>query len=168
MIGDRPPIIVLEVVTSKELEEAATSLRDAGYRLVEQLDEVPLRPKRVVCRAVIADAPDAAAAVLAASWGAGLLIGIGGLDPALRERLLDDLGRIGPLTRAAPGSGKTLHPQAAQLLDLLEAGHTLGAAARRAFLSRRTADRRLAEARGALGARTTAEAIVRWVGLRNR
>jgi DNA-binding NarL/FixJ family response regulator len=47
------------------------------------------------------------------------------------------------------------------LLGQLLGGATLGQAARALHLSRRTADRRLAAARAALEARTTAEALRR-------
>jgi DNA-binding CsgD family transcriptional regulator len=45
------------------------------------------------------------------------------------------------------------------LLELLLTGATIGEAARRLHISRRTADRRLAAARRALDAGTTAEAL---------
>jgi DNA-binding NarL/FixJ family response regulator len=48
-----------------------------------------------------------------------------------------------------------------RLLELLGRGLSVSEAARRPHLSRRTAERRLAEARGALGAATNAEAVVR-------
>ena len=54
-----------------------------------------------------------------------------------------------------------LTPDARALLALLSEGFTLGAASARLGISRRTADRRLAEARRALGAERTAEAVAR-------
>jgi DNA-binding CsgD family transcriptional regulator len=48
-----------------------------------------------------------------------------------------------------------------QLLQLLCEGLSLAEAAERLHLSQRTAERRLAEARAALGAATTAEAVLR-------
>jgi DNA-binding NarL/FixJ family response regulator len=48
-----------------------------------------------------------------------------------------------------------------RLLELLGRGLSVSEAARRLHLSRRTAERRLAEARGALGAATNAEAVAR-------
>lgn len=167
MTGDRPPLVVLDVSTLADLEEPAVSLRAAGWQLVDRLDEVPLRIERVVCRAVIVDARGAAAAVLAASWGAGLLVGVGALGPSIRERLVDDLERIGPVVRSLPTADPRVHPEAARLLDVLAAGRTLGEAARAAYLSRRTADRRLAEAKRELGAASSAEAIALWVKRRD-
>lgn len=51
-----------------------------------------------------------------------------------------------------------------RLLALLGRGFTVREAARRLHLSRRTADRRLADARAALGAATNAEAVLRAQG----
>jgi DNA-binding CsgD family transcriptional regulator len=48
-----------------------------------------------------------------------------------------------------------------ELLELLAAGLSVAEAAARSHLSPRTAERRLAEARAALGAATNAEAVVR-------
>ena len=57
-------------------------------------------------------------------------------------------------------------PTSGRVIDLLTEGMTVEKAARRLFISRRTADRRLAEARIALGARTTTEAVARLLRLR--
>jgi DNA-binding NarL/FixJ family response regulator len=51
-----------------------------------------------------------------------------------------------------------------RLLELLGRGLSVGEAATRLHLSRRTAERRLAEARAALGAATNAEAVLRAQG----
>ena len=53
-----------------------------------------------------------------------------------------------------------LDEQQRRLLNLLAEGFSVAAAARRLYLSRRTADRRLAAARAALGVRSNAEAVV--------
>lgn len=164
----RPPIVVLDAATWDELAVPADSLRARGWLVVDRLDALPLRVDRLVCRALIVDEPAAASAVLAASWGAGLLVGIGNAEPSMRERLLDDLGRIGPLVRGLPLAAPAVHPEAATLLDLLAAGHTLGEAAREAYLSRRTADRRLAEAKRQFGVSSLPEAIARWVSTRRQ
>ena len=52
------------------------------------------------------------------------------------------------------------------LLELLAGGSTLGDAATKLDLPRRTADRRLADARAKLGVETTAEAIISFARLR--
>jgi DNA-binding NarL/FixJ family response regulator len=110
------------------------------------------------------DAGDAAEALLAAVGGASVVV------HALAERdvidrLVDDLRRLGPVDHrtgeSEPRPGLT--PDERRLLDALAAGKTLGAAAAELHLSRRTADRRLASARGKLGVATTAEAVVAYV-----
>lgn len=165
-MGERPPIVVLDVATWDALMAPADSLRARGWEVIDRLENPPLRLDRLVCRALIPDEATAASAVLAASWGAGLLIGIGGAEPSTRERLLDDLERIAPLVRELPSAGPEVHPDAAGLLNLLAAGWTLGHAAREMHLSRRTADRRLAEAKHQLGASSNPELIARWVRAR--
>ena len=63
----------------------------------------------------------------------------------------------GPTGREVPG----IHDDARSILARIAAGRTLGAIAGELGLSRRTADRRLAEARAALGAQRTTEAVAR-------
>jgi len=78
-----------------------------------------------------------------------------------------------PSSRIFDGSGTSRSPtnrlrihlsdideEQRRLLDLLAKGLSVTAASRRLFLSRRTADRRLARARAMLGVRSNAEAIV--------
>jgi len=77
------------------------------------------------------------------------------------DRLVDDLRRLGPVDHrvVVATSGTSITPQARALLGLLAEGLTLGEAAASLGLSRRTADRRIADARRALGAERTTEAI---------
>jgi DNA-binding CsgD family transcriptional regulator len=76
------------------------------------------------------------------------------------DQLCDDLRRLGDLDhRVGPSPVPGLSLEQRALLAQLLAGATLGQAARTLHLSRRTADRRLAAARTALGARSTAEAL---------
>jgi DNA-binding NarL/FixJ family response regulator len=66
---------------------------------------------------------------------------------------------------ANSGDGeRVLDEEQQQLLSLLAEGLTVREAATRLHLSRRTAERRLAEARAALGAATNAEAVLRAQG----
>jgi DNA-binding CsgD family transcriptional regulator len=113
----------------------------------------------------VADAPAAAQAVLAALRGADLVV----LATAQREvidQLCDDLRHLGELDHrvgASAGLAPVLSVLSADeraLLAQLIGGASLGEAARVLHLSRRTADRRLAAARRALGAATTSEALV--------
>lgn len=118
-------------------------------------------PAAAVRVGVVADAASAAAAVLAAVHGYNLVVMATG-DRAVTDQLCDDLRRLGHLDHVVgndPGA-PVLSVEERELLAHLVAGANLGEAARRLHLSRRTADRRLASARRALGARTTSEAVV--------
>ena len=61
----------------------------------------------------------------------------------------------------AARAASAIEPDARALIGRIAAGDTLGEAARALHLSRRTADRRLAQARRALGAERTVVAIAR-------
>jgi DNA-binding CsgD family transcriptional regulator len=118
----------------------------------------------------VRDEADAGAVVLAALDGAAVTVD-SATDPALVERIQDDLRRLGRVdaVRLEPVAlAAELTPEGLRLLGLLVEGLSLGEAAGSLHLSRRTADRRLAAARRALGAATTAEALVtiqrRWLG----
>jgi len=100
--------------------------------------------------------------VLAALAGASLTVE-SGADPALVERIQGDLRRLGrddAMTLQAPVAAPELSPDGVGLLGRLAEGMSLGEAAVSLHLSRRTADRRLAEARVTLGVATTAEALL--------
>lgn len=169
----RPPLVVLDAAGGEELDAAAERLRSAGWRITDDLRNPPLDLTRTVVRGIV-DGPDAAeAAVLVAAWGGGVLLGFGTLDAEVRHRLLDDLDRIGEVERwsvsvAPDGGNGTDDGEGIRLLDLLAAGRTLGQAARELHLSRRTADRRLAAARAALGADSTTAAIAALARMRAR
>ena len=106
----------------------------------------------------VADEEDVGAAVAAVLAGAGLVADARGLGAAAHVALCDDLRRLGDL-RVVDEDEPAV--EAAALLDLLASGRSLGDAAALLHLSRRSADRRLAEARAALGAATTAQAVAR-------
>ncbi|GAA2691526.1 MULTISPECIES: LuxR family transcriptional regulator [Actinoplanes] len=107
-------------------------------------------------------------AVLAAARGTGIVAVCDAESPAGRA-LVDDLGRIGPVRRGAdaPETGgdpvASLIPEQRALLDRLAAGDTIAAAAAAEFLSLRTANRRIAEARTLFGVRTTREAVLAYL-----
>lgn len=108
----------------------------------------------------VAERADAARAVLAAVAGADLVITAAGPREVV-DQLCEDLRRLGRLEHRVGGApGAPLAPEERALLALLLTGASLGEAARRLHVSRRTADRRLAGARRALGARSTSEALV--------
>ena len=136
---------------------------------VHELERQGLRPVHgwrqdasVVCIGEVADAADAAEALLAVVAGSGLVVHARA-DRTVIDRLVDDLRRFGPVDHRTtePEPSPALTPDERRLLDRLAGGQTLGQAAADLNLSRRTADRRLASARKKLGAATTAEAIVR-------
>ncbi len=81
------------------------------------------------------------------------------------HRFLEDLAKLGPVARTTPAL-PTFTPEQEQLLELLSHGVTLTAAATELAVSRRTANRLLADVRARLGVRSTAEAVRRWVEVR--
>ena len=114
---------------------------------------------------VVATPTDAADAVLAALAGAGLIVTTSADRPTV-DRLIDDLRHLGRVDHRivsdSPVAGvASLQPEARAILGLLADGLSLGEAADALGLARRTADRRLAEARRALGVERTTEAIAR-------
>lgn len=159
MTARRAPLIVVDAAES--LDATADRLRSDGWRIADDLRAPPLDLARTVIRGVI-DRPELAeAAVLVAAWGGGLLVAVDGLAEHARHRLLDDLHRIGPVDRSAavPLATDPAENDGLRLLDLIAEGRSLGEAARELNMSRRTADRRLAAARAALGVGSTAAAI---------
>jgi DNA-binding CsgD family transcriptional regulator len=110
------------------------------------------------------DTETAALAVLAAARGAGVVAICDPESPAGRA-LVDDLGRIGTVQRGTDGADPvaSLIPEQRALLDRLAAGDTIAAAAAAEFLSLRTANRRIAEARTLFGVRTTREAVLAYL-----
>lgn len=105
---------------------------------------------------------DMAAVVVAAADGPVVVVVPS--EGALLDTVVADLRRLGRVSirRSGPAEGHPppdLDEDAQELLDLLARGCTLGEAAERLHLSRRTADRRLAAARRVLGAATTAQAV---------
>jgi DNA-binding CsgD family transcriptional regulator len=102
------------------------------------------------------------AAVLAAVRGADLVVTATAKRDVI-DQLCDDLRRLGTVehrVEAAVRPAVTLSADERALLAALLGGASLGEAAAALHLSRRTADRRLATARRALGASSTAEALV--------
>lgn len=118
---------------------------------------------RVLCTGEVATSEDAAAAVLAAARGAGV-VAHAGEDGELVERFYEDLCRFGSVEYVSPrestSASSVLDDEQGRLLQLLGEGFRLGDAAHELHISRRTADRRLAAARRALAVSTTAEAVV--------
>ncbi len=156
------PLIVLEG-RAGAAEEAAAGFRAAGWEIVAGLRTPAPRGRRIVRTGVVADLAGAADAILAVLDGAGLIVDASA-DRDVIDRFVDDLRRVGPVEHrdaTADRQPSALEDDARSLLALLADGYSLGEAAAELGLSRRTADRRLAAIRSALGADRTAEALVK-------
>ena len=159
------PVVVLEAGPAAAAVEARVRRRlaDDGWRLVDGFDARPALA-RVVLAGTVASPGDAAAALTAAIDGFGLLVLAGPLPRGDLDRLVDDLRRLGPVEVHDGSAPAAVDEDAGEaeglrILALLAEGHTLGDAADQLGISRRTADRRLAAARGTLGVTRTTEAI---------
>jgi DNA-binding NarL/FixJ family response regulator len=158
---DRLPLVVLEGSPGAG-EREATRLRAAGFTIVGGFRTAVHRGVPVVRLGSVGGAVEAADALLAAIDGAGLIVDATA-DRATIDRLVDDLRRLGPVDHriGEPDPAPTLEPETRAILGLLAEGHSLGEAAALLGLARRTADRRLAAARRALGVVRTTEAMAR-------
>lgn len=149
------PLVVVEA-SPHAVADARREIESAGWRVVDGWRGEP----GVVCAGTVEDAAGAAEALIAALGGAGVLVEARA-ERELVDRLVDDLRRLGRVEHRTGEPDRTvLTHEERELLALLAEGVTVGEAARRLSVSRRTADRRLATARTKLGVATTAEAIV--------
>jgi DNA-binding NarL/FixJ family response regulator len=144
----------------EELKREGWTPRD-GFSLRERAWTV--RGLRLICVGTVSGPGDAAAALLAAARGAGVAATVKA-DRATEEHLFEDLSRIGPVTirRESHDPHPQLTREQRELLTLLVGGASPDEAASALSYSRRTVERRLAEARAALGARTNTEALLRF------
>ena len=157
----------------RRLARAGWTTRE-GFAITEQ--QWDLADARIALYGRVPDADTAELALLAAARGAGV-VAIADTATKVGRALLADLGRIGPVTTdpdaepttepgTGPGGGPQLAPEQRALLERLANGETIAAAAAAEFLSLRTANRRIAEARDVLGVRTTREAVLAYLKLR--
>ncbi len=150
--------IVIESGSPEAFDRACAELASVGLPVTATFDRA--RPGRV-CAGHVTDNQTAQQAVLAALAGAHLVVATSAPRQVI-DMLCDDLRRLGTLDHrvgdARPVAPR-LGPTERALIERLLAGDSLGQAALALHLSRRTADRRLAAARHALGATTTAEAL---------
>jgi hypothetical protein len=157
----------------RRLARAGWSTRE-GFALPESTWDVT--DARLVLFGRVGDADNAELAVFAAARGAGV-VAIADVATDVGRALLADLTRIGPVSTdpdaplegeadEASSSGPQLLPEQRALLERLANGETIAAAAAAEFLSLRTANRRIAEAREVLGVRTTREAVLAYLRLR--
>jgi DNA-binding NarL/FixJ family response regulator len=177
-VSDDPPRYVLGSASDasgvlRRLARAGWHTRE-GFALTDSGWDV--RAARLVLFGRITDVDTAELALLAAARGAGV-VAITDTGTDTGRALLADLARIGPVVTdsdADPaatggphaGGGPQLAPEQRALLERLANGETIAAAAQAEFLSLRTANRRIAEAREVLGVRTTREAVLAYLRLR--
>jgi hypothetical protein len=167
--GGGVPFVVVGL--GADLAQPAAELGRRGWRvhrgLVPPDEPWDLGPARVVVVGPLPDLAAAQAALLCAVRGAGLVVG---LDPAApwAAGFRADLRSLAPAAPPAPEPADPLTADQRDMLELLAAGNSIAHAARLRFLSLRTANRRVAEAREALGVATTREAVLAYVRLRDR
>lgn len=155
------PLVVVEG-PPEAYEAAIGELRAEGWVVTAGFATSGIRDRRSVRTGVVHGQRDAEAALLAALEGSGVVVHALGQRPVI-DRLVDDLRRLGPVIHRVGPAAPTedLSPDAMAILGLLAEGHSLGEAASILGLARRTADRRLGDARKALGVERTTEAIAR-------
>jgi DNA-binding NarL/FixJ family response regulator len=167
------------VSTTSEASSALRRLVRAGWRTREGF-ALPdpawdVSEARLVLYGRVFDVDTAQLAVHAAARGAGV-VAIADEASDVGRALLGDLRRLGPVARdpdlepaaslpieATVPAGPPLLPEQRALLDRLANGETIAAAAAAEYLSLRTANRRIAQARDALGVRTTREAVLSYL-----
>jgi DNA-binding NarL/FixJ family response regulator len=154
------PLIVVE--GPEELLGTVLSQLQSESWIVVRGWTVPPRSAKVVCTGVVSSEEDAARALLAAVAGAGLAVSAQAPREVI-DRLCDDLRRFGRVDHRVHQQERAsvLTREEEGLVRLMLDGFSLGDAARRLHLSRRTADRRMASIRAKLGASSSAEALLR-------
>lgn len=159
-MGEAPLI----VVSNAAVMEACVDRLERSGVVIRRRWEPGTAPAstELVCAGQVDTVRDAEAALLAALGGAGIVAVLPD-DDALSASFFEDLRRLGDVEVADESPQNPLErldEEQRRLLDLLAKGLSVTAASRRLFLSRRTADRRLAQARAMLGVRSNAEAII--------
>ncbi|NUS73698.1 MAG: LuxR family transcriptional regulator [Corynebacteriales bacterium] len=161
------PLVLVR--TPETVPGLARRLAREGWNVREGF-VVPAQPwdlarQRLVLVGAARNTDECAAAVLAAARGAGVVVFAA--DNTTMMTLHADLARVGPVTvdeLPEPDSdGLPITDEQRALLERLANGESISVAANAEFLSLRTANRRLAQARVALGVRTTREAVLTYV-----
>jgi DNA-binding CsgD family transcriptional regulator len=156
-----PPVVVIEG-PDDAFARAVAEASAAGWRVLHGFDGQAPAGNHVVRAGAVTSAEDAAGALLAVLGGAGAVVH-GQAPREVIDPLLDDLRHVGPVEhrRRLEPSPPILDPDQLEILRMLGEGRRLGDAANALGLSRRTADRRLAGARLALGTERTVEAVAK-------
>jgi DNA-binding CsgD family transcriptional regulator len=157
------------VATTADAETVLRRLRRDGWVLREGF-ALPdpawdVTATKLVLHGRITEPDTLQLAVLAAARGAGV-VAVCDPETPVGRALVDDLNRLGPVHLGPGEAGAAvadLIPEQRALLDRLAAGDTIAAAAAAEFLSLRTANRRIAEARALFGVRTTREAVLAYL-----
>ncbi len=150
----QPPRILLD--TAAKQAAAEDVLRRAGWTIRRGWSG----GRGEVRSGVVSDVEDAGALLRWVLDGGGVVALVAA--PALRAALHDDLRHLGGVHTwedACRRPGVLVHHEGAALLELIAQGLSVGESARRAHVSLRTAERRLAAARRVLGAASTEEAV---------
>jgi DNA-binding CsgD family transcriptional regulator len=188
-------VVAVGVVADRDAAEAALLCAVRGAGLVVTLDQARswapgflhdlarLEPARAIPTGAGAGTGPAAGTGAAAETGATAGVAAApGAEPAAAGAGTGPPDGAGPeaaADRPPPGTARpggapggsaaaALTAEQCDLLDLLAAGHSIAEAARTRYLSLRTANRRVADARTALGVPTTREAVLAYVRLRGR
>jgi DNA-binding NarL/FixJ family response regulator len=130
-------------------------------------DELPPEPwtlgaAEIVGTGTVAGTDDVAGAVLAASRGARIVARLPD-DARLTAEFVDSLQRVGAVAVLGPRTADArgmLEPVARRIFDLLAAGFSITDVAAEIGYSRRTIERRTADARRRLGVATNVEALL--------
>ena len=158
----RPIILVsedgsLETASNEAAALGWSTLR--GFRLDERTWDVT--DERVVCVGSVATFDDVNLALLAVVRGAGLVARVSD-DGEVRRRLNDNLRHLGRIEQRSHSNGEAaaLSVDQIELCRMLGRGMNLADAAQAMHVSRRTAARRLRDARESLGVATSREAVL--------
>jgi len=155
MTTARPTVVI---ATDDAATTARAMRRDAIALADLPAEPFALAPSAILAYASVRSAADCEAALVALARGVELVLTVDIAEPHA-SAFVDDLARVATAVTRDAGPLAGLSADQIALLDGLAAGRTLTDVARTLGLSRRTATRRLSEARAILGAATTIEAI---------
>lgn len=155
---ETPPLVL--AAGPPQAAAAVAELRQAGWQPVEGWDvpveEWRVEPHRLLCHGTVTSSATAEAALRAAVRGAGIVATLDRRAP-FAPSFFESLRRLGGVS--VRDDDAPLNPELRRVLTLVAEGASVAEIAASTHQSPRTVKRRLAAARAALGARTTAEAL---------